>query len=299
MPVQRNFAGKQAAGEDWHDESERFSWENDASAELLVFLRKSYFVPQAFFVSIFSWEKAARELSLAEQDGLKAALDAHCRIYEIRADFLLNGRSLVFINFLDGREEAAGCEKLLLSISALLQKKTKSGVLAAYGNAYDTSEKIKASYGEARTALKILSYKKSSSSLLAFSSLGFERFLPVLETYSKEELEAYVRKNLGALGEQEIFSACPDSRPRSRKSKELGNAQLLQTLKAYLENNRSISATALALHVHRNTVYYRLERISELLDADLQNKESRVDNILAAIKIKEYLEGKEIEISCA
>ena len=35
--------------------------------------------------------------------------------------------------------------------------------------------------------------------------------------------------------------------------------------------NRSVKATAASLHVHRNTVNYRLARIRELFDLDLED----------------------------
>ena len=46
------------------------------------------------------------------------------------------------------------------------------------------------------------------------------------------------------------------------------NGQLLATLWAYLDNGRSLEATARELFVHPNTVRYRLKRISELIGWD-------------------------------
>ena len=43
---------------------------------------------------------------------------------------------------------------------------------------------------------------------------------------------------------------------------------LLATLWAYLDNGRSLEATARELFVHPNTVRYRLKRITELLGWD-------------------------------
>lgn len=49
----------------------------------------------------------------------------------------------------------------------------------------------------------------------------------------------------------------------------LGSADLLQTLRAYLENGGSLEATAKSLFVHANTVRYRLRRIHELIGEDV------------------------------
>lgn len=47
------------------------------------------------------------------------------------------------------------------------------------------------------------------------------------------------------------------------------SADLLQTLRAYLENGGSLEATAKSLFVHANTVRYRLRRIHELIGEDV------------------------------
>lgn len=48
-----------------------------------------------------------------------------------------------------------------------------------------------------------------------------------------------------------------------------GSADLLQTLRAYLENGGSLESTAKSLFVHANTVRYRLRRIHELIGEDV------------------------------
>ena len=48
----------------------------------------------------------------------------------------------------------------------------------------------------------------------------------------------------------------------------------LADLAAYLASGRNATATARALHVHKNTMYYRLRRIEELADVDLSDEET-------------------------
>ena len=50
----------------------------------------------------------------------------------------------------------------------------------------------------------------------------------------------------------------------------------LRTLKTYLDEQGSVSRTAQALHLHRNAVSYRLRRIVELLDVDLDDPDQRL-----------------------
>jgi DNA-binding PucR family transcriptional regulator len=47
--------------------------------------------------------------------------------------------------------------------------------------------------------------------------------------------------------------------------------QAIQTLQAYLDRQGSLSKTAEALHLHRNAVAYRINRIFSLLDVDRDN----------------------------
>ena len=50
----------------------------------------------------------------------------------------------------------------------------------------------------------------------------------------------------------------------------------LETLRAYLDCGRNIAATADALHVHSNTVRYRIERVLERLGLDLDEPDQRL-----------------------
>ncbi len=48
---------------------------------------------------------------------------------------------------------------------------------------------------------------------------------------------------------------------------------LLPSVEAYLENGRSIQKAAHALHIHKNTLYYRLKRAEELFSFSLENED--------------------------
>jgi DNA-binding PucR family transcriptional regulator len=69
----------------------------------------------------------------------------------------------------------------------------------------------------------------------------------------------------------------PEALARSRET-ILGRLEqhpaLLHTLRAYVETNRSVSATAARVHRHRQSVIYRLRRIGQLLEVDLDDAEA-------------------------
>lgn len=67
----------------------------------------------------------------------------------------------------------------------------------------------------------------------------------------------------------EIISPLLDQTPRRAR-------EALTTLRAYLDSGRNISTTAEGLHLHRNTVRYRLDRIMALLPVDLDDPDERL-----------------------
>ena len=60
---------------------------------------------------------------------------------------------------------------------------------------------------------------------------------------------------------------------------------LLEGLQGYLESGRNIQKAANALHMHKNTLYYRLKRIEEQFHLDLAN-EDVCFNLQYSLRIK-------------
>ncbi len=59
------------------------------------------------------------------------------------------------------------------------------------------------------------------------------------------------------------------------------NTAFTETLHMYIKKERSQSKTAAALNLHRNTLTYRLQRIRELLNADLEDDDVRLHLLLS------------------
>jgi carbohydrate diacid regulator len=71
---------------------------------------------------------------------------------------------------------------------------------------------------------------------------------------------------------------------------ELTNPTLLQTLEAFFDHNLNITETADALRLHRNTVIYRLNQITEILGADPRIFEQAI-GIKTALLIRQLFGG--------
>lgn len=66
------------------------------------------------------------------------------------------------------------------------------------------------------------------------------------------------------------------------------NTEFLQTLEVFLEHNCNTSKAAQELHLHRNTMMYRMERIEDILQVDLKMPEV-VLNLRLGIRAKKIL----------
>jgi PucR family transcriptional regulator, purine catabolism regulatory protein len=108
------------------------------------------------------------------------------------------------------------------------------------------------------------------ASPLAFGEMGIYRLLSLLA--GSPELRRFYFETLGELAD--------DSDPH--------NAEFLATLEAFFEENGNLTRTAKRLHIHRNTLLYRMDRIHEISGLDLNNPETRLA-VHLALRIRRIL----------
>lgn len=70
------------------------------------------------------------------------------------------------------------------------------------------------------------------------------------------------------------------------------NTDLLDTLDAYFANNGNMARTAHILNIHRNTLVYRLGRISEIIELDMDDPNVRL-NLHLALKIQTLVSARQ------
>ena len=88
------------------------------------------------------------------------------------------------------------------------------------------------------------------------------------------ELEAFCREALGPLLQYE------------------GGGDLLETLEAFCERLGNLSQTAEKLFIHRNSLLYRMERISQIAGLDMNNPDTRLA-VHLALKVRKMLNPPE------
>jgi purine catabolism regulator len=144
-------------------------------------------------------------------------------------------------------------EQLRVRLSAELP-----GLVVAIGKEAPNVLTWPRSLREAEQALRIGRQLLDSRHVLDFSDLGVYRLLILLR--ESPELWEFYRTTLAALSEYD---------------REQG-AELIKTLEAFFDNLGNLARTADALHVHRNTLLYRLSRIKEISRLDLDDPEDRL-----------------------
>ena len=80
---------------------------------------------------------------------------------------------------------------------------------------------------------------------------------------------------------------------RKLDNSEEGRYNNLHLLRYYLLSERSLSVTSRLLHLHRNSIIYRLGKIEDILGVDLDDPEVRL-RLLISFKMMEYLKGQRL-----
>jgi PucR family transcriptional regulator, proline-responsive transcriptional activator len=131
-----------------------------------------------------------------------------------------------------------------------------------------SARQLQHEYHHAKLALRFCG---SDQDVSLYQDLGIFKLLG--EIPDTTVLEQFAADMLGKLS---IFP--PDKR-----------SDYLKTLRLYLENNGNVNRTAAENKTHRNTVNYRIRKVQEILNADMQDGKTRC-MLLTAVYILELLD---------
>lgn len=130
--------------------------------------------------------------------------------------------------------------------------------------------KCNGAYDEALKALKIGMKITGVGSVTHFGDLGLYRIMTTID--NKDELEGLYRHSIGKLVEYDLHNG----------------TTFLVSLQVYCESNFNIKKTAEKLHLHYNSLQYRLKKISEITGIDLGSSEG-IFQLMIGLKIKQIL----------
>lgn len=131
-------------------------------------------------------------------------------------------------------------------------------VIAGYGRGYKSYTEIVKSYQEALHAVKIKKlFPREIAGIHGYHELGIYRYL--LKCRQWDEEQGYENERLEVL-----------------KQYDRDNQTAMQeTLETFLDAAGKVNVTAQRLHIHINTLSYRLRRIEEIMQVDLENMNQR------------------------
>jgi sugar diacid utilization regulator len=175
----------------------------------------------------------------------------------------------------DGDGSAAGTEASRLSAACLIRMRDlfpEAVVTIGIGGSCRDPAEIARSYGQARRTIDAVVRLGRQGQAVAFEDLGIHRLL--LQVPDLAELKSFATEILGELDRQD---------PQR-------GAELLATLACYFRENNSPQRTAQSLHVHPNTVAYRIRRVQEITGLRLDTYRDRL-MAQVAIEIVAATEG--------
>ena len=138
-----------------------------------------------------------------------------------------------------------------------------------WGNPFEDLRDGKKSMEQAELALKV-SITSGKKRYFGYESLGFYKVL--FNVSNRKELETFRSEVLGPLNGY-------DQRHKG---------ELLPTLTAFLEDTENMALVADKLHIHRNTLRYRMQKVEELTGRNLKDTQDRMHLYFATV-VDKYL----------
>ncbi|MBC7812415.1 MAG: helix-turn-helix domain-containing protein [Burkholderiales bacterium] len=173
--------------------------------------------------------------------------------------------------------------EMIEEVRVQLAARTPSGLVAA-GISRPSSglSALREAYREAKDSVSISHELGDRESTTFYGDLKLYQLLLALKERNLEHMRRFNEEALGPLLEHD----------------ERKQGDLIRTLNGFFEANGNLAKAATDLDVHRNTLVYRLERISELTGLDLDDADNRLILHLA-LKIQRVLAAMPGRVSVA
>ena len=143
------------------------------------------------------------------------------------------------------------------------QREYGINLMIGVGNSRAYLDEIKTSRNEAASALRAAEVSGSEGNIFFYRDQGIYTLLSHVD--DTRILDTYVEEKLGKL----------------LQADELNDGKLSETLENYLNCSCNAKKTAEEMFLHRNTLNYRLKKIREILDCDLEKLDTCLELKLA------------------
>lgn len=184
-------------------------------------------------------------------------------LWDDKSDLLVRWGYDRFIILRATKQTKNNNEEIVIKLRQLQQAlDEKYGIRLAFGIGKSVSAKeLHRSYKQAERALRVA---RKFSGIVFDHDLRLEMFLDDVSAMTKEE---FLRRTI---------------EPIRNKT------ELLDTLRCFFEHNFSIKETARSMHIHINTLHYRLKKIEELTCLSIHRAEDLVTLYLAMLFLDEH-----------
>jgi len=169
----------------------------------------------------------------------------------------VRGREVVVIMPETNADASGAVQLATASIDRVREALNDTAVTVGVGGICRSALDISASYNDARRTVDIIRRMGRSGIALAVEDLGIHRLL--LQVADPSQLRDFVREVFGGILETSH-----------------NDQEYLATLACYFRANNSPQRAARELHVHPNTVAYRLKRVEHLTNLDLSRYRDRL-----------------------
>ncbi len=160
------------------------------------------------------------------------------------------------------RSEMQFIEERNEKLTRFIKKKGLSPIIGT-GGEYRGIEHARESFQEALKTVEFLKTFTTGHSSLSYQQMGASRLF--MEN-SEEQLISFIIEKLGPLLMYDLTA---------------GKEEYFPTFERYLSNGHRVKETAQQMHIHSNTLTYRLKKIEELLDCNLNQFSDRTDVYIA------------------
>lgn len=177
---------------------------------------------------------------------------------------IFRSNCLMIIFPVSDRSEEVPCESRLINYKEIIENRFNISLAQGIGQVHPLIDLHK-SFNEARIALTLPRLLGKKHFVQKFSELGI--YFPVF-SQDLQVIKKYCLDTLGRLIEHD----------------DKTEGELLPTLRKLLDSGVNMKSTADSLFIHVNTLYYRVNKIEELLRIDFADMDTRV-NLFIAIKV--------------
>ncbi|WP_050614106.1 PucR family transcriptional regulator [Bacillus testis] len=237
-----------------------------------VCIQQSISLPDEFSIATFTF---AADISQIDERNISYMLSTIQSIKPIL--YTIDHRTLIILAG-PGNENELSQTLLSFIPSFMDQMKIRFDTTVsdgACGQVYKTYVQARASYQEALYTRTIQhAFPERKDDLVSYSSLGIYQFLQIMH-------------------EHRSHTTFQESIERLAKYDLKNQSMLIHTLKIYLENDGDAHTAAKQLHLHVNTIHYRLKRIGEIGQINLKDPLIKMSLYLEFLLIQygDYVKG--------